>query len=283
MIPNGGRIGIVAGSGYLPLHVAKRLSSLGEKIYVAGLQGAADPSLDRPEWETAWYDVYSLGILMEGLVQAGVRKVVLAGRVGHEEIYRTSEFDEVLKDLLCNLKDHRPATILGGMVDLFTKHGFEVLPLIEVAPDLLPVTGRLAGPPVKPGQIRDIQLGWRIARIIADQDIGQAVVVKDGAVVAVEAMEGTDKTIERALRVSGGDITVVKLAASHHDFRYDVPTVGPDTISRLGDAGSSLIAVEAGRCFLLDPDQISTLCADSGITLISASETSDGVVNWSDV
>ena len=147
MIPKGTRVGIIAGSGYLPLHVAKRLSSMGEKIYVAGLQGAADPELDRPEWETAWYGAYSLGKLMEGLVQARVKKVVLAGRVGHEEIYRTGEFDDHLKSLLSNLKDRRPATILGGMVDLFTKHGFEVLPLIEVAPDLLPAAGRLAGPP----------------------------------------------------------------------------------------------------------------------------------------
>ena len=283
MISNGARIGIVAGSGYLPLHIAKRLSGMGEDIYVAGLQGAADPGLDRPGWETAWYGAYSLGKLMEGLVQARVRKVVLAGRVGHEEIYRTGEFDDPLKELLANLKDLRPATILGGMVDLFTKHGFEVLPLVDVAPDLLPAAGQLAGPPVKPEQAHDIKLGWRIARIIADQDIGQVVVVKNGAVVAVEAMEGTDRTIERAVRVSGGNVTVVKLAASHHDFRYDVPTVGPDTISRLGNTGRSLIAVEAGRCLLIDPDQISFLCAESGVSLISACETGDGGVHWPDV
>jgi DUF1009 family protein len=256
---------------------------MGEKIYVAGLDGAADPGLDSPEWETAWYGAYSLGKLMEGLVRAGVKKVVLAGRVGHEEIYHTGEFDDLLKDLLGSLKDLRPSTILGGMVDLFTKHGFEVLPLVEVAPDLLPPAGRLAGPPAKPGQVQDVQLGWRIARIIADHDIGQVVVVKDGAVVAVEAMEGTDRTIERALKVAGANVTAVKLAASHHDFRYDVPTVGPDTIIRLGDAAGSLIAVEAGRCLLLDPDQISVLCAELGVTLISASETNDGGVHWPEV
>ena len=124
-------------------------------------------------------------------------------------------------------------------MDLFSENGFKVLPLTEVAPELLPKAGWLAGPPVQPRQVQDVQFGWRIARAIADQDIGQAVVVKDGAVVAVEAMEGTDNTIDRAISISGGNVTVVKLAASHHDFRYDVPTVGPHTITSIGDAGGT--------------------------------------------
>lgn len=280
MTPDGDRIGVIAGSGHLPLHVAHCLSGAGKNVYVAGLQGEADPALESPEWETGWYDVYSLQGLLDGLSQAGVTKVVLAGRVGHDEIFRTSEFDGLLINFLENLKDHRPSTILGGLVDLLTGSDFEVLSLTEVAPDLLPAAGRLAGPPVQPRQVPDIEFGWRIARVIADHDIGQTAIVKSGAVVAVEAMEGTDRAIDRAGAISGGGITVVKLAAGHHDFRYDVPTIGPDTISRLGDAGGGLIAVEAGRSFMLDLDRISALCDERGITLLSCSETEDGGVHW---
>ena len=276
----GDRIGIIAGSGHLPLHIAHYLSGAGENVYVAGLRGAADPALDSPEWETGWHDAYSLQGLLDGLGQAGVTKVLLAGRVGHDEIFRTNEFDGLLTNFLENLKDHRPSTILGGLVDVLAGNGFPVLPLTDVAPDLLPTAGHLAGPRVQRVQIPDLDLGWRIARVMADQDIGQTVIVKSGAVVAVEAMEGTDKAIERAGDLSSGGLTVVKLAGSDHDFRYDVPTVGPDTISRLIEAGGNLLAVEAGRSFMLDLDRISTLCDENGVTLLSGIETEDGGVNW---
>jgi DUF1009 family protein len=278
--PAGDRIGIIAGSGHLPLHIAHHLTGAGENVYVAGLRGAADPALDCPEWETGWYDAYSLQGLLDGLGQAGATKIVLAGRVGHDEIFRSSEFDGLLTAFLENLKDHRPSTILTGLIDLLAGNGFPVLPLTEVAPDLLPAAGHIAGPGVRPEQVPDLDLGWRIARSIADLDIGQAAIVKDGAVLAVEAMEGTDKAIERAGGISRGGLTVIKLAATDHDFRYDVPTIGPDTILCLAEAGGGLLAVEAGRCFMLDPDRTSALCNEKGITLISCSEEEDGRVYW---
>ncbi|MCJ7501338.1 UDP-2,3-diacylglucosamine diphosphatase LpxI [bacterium] len=280
MISAGDRIGVIAGSGHLPFHIAHYLSGAGYNVYVAGLKGAADPALDCPEWETGWYNTYSLQELLDGLGQARVAKVVLAGRVGHEEIFSTRKFDGLLAAFLGNLKDHRPSTILGGLVDLLTGNGFEVLRLTEVAPDLLPEAGWLAGPPVQLRQVPDIESGWRIARAIANLDIGQTVILKGGAVVAVEAMEGTDRTIERAGVISGGGVTVVKLAAGDQDLRYDIPTVGSETISRLAEAGGNLLVVEAGRCFLLDLGRISALCEEKGITLLAGTDTGDGGVHW---
>ena len=280
MTSSGDRISIIAGSGQLPLHIARGLLRAGSKPYVAALIGAADPALDDLDCETAWYAPYSLHLLLDGLKQAGAKKVVLAGRVGHDEIYRTGEFDQPLKDLLENLKDRRPATILGGLVDLLTSRDLHVLPLTDVAPDLVPEAGCIAGPVVDPRYLPDIHLGWRIARAVADLDIGQTAVVSSGAVVSVEAMEGTDRAIERAGMIAGGGLTVVKLAASNHDFRYDIPMVGPDTIQRLGGSGGGVITIEAGRCLLLDPDRVSALCDEQGVTLISARETADGQVQW---
>lgn len=280
MTPIDDRIGIIAGSGSLPMHVAKYLSTVGQKVYVAGLRGVTDPGLDMPEWETVWYDVYSLKELLDGLKRERIKKIVLAGKVGHEEIFRTGEFDDLLGKFLTHLEDRRPATILGSLIGLFSDNGFKVLTLTDVAPDLLPEAGWLAGPPVNPQQIQDVIFGWGIARNIADQDIGQTAVVKNGAVVAVEAMEGTDNAIERAMGISGNGITVVKLAATNHDFKYDVPTIGPDTILKLGRGSGNLIAVEAKRCFMLDFTRISAFCAEAGVTLLSANETEDGGIHW---
>lgn len=280
MTESSDRIGVIAGSGHLPLHVAKCLLDVDRSIYVAGLQGAADPALEKWEWEIGWYDIFVLKDLLDGLKGAGVTKIVLAGKVEHSEIYRTSEFDSPLSNFLNQLKDHRPSTILGGLIDLLTHNGFTVLPLTDVAPDLLPTSGLLAGPDISREQFPDLQLGWRIARIIADQDIGQTVIVKDGAVVAVEAMEGTDKAILRAGELSGGGMTVVKRAAADHDFRYDIPTIGPDTIQALDSAGGGCVVIEAGRSFMLDFDRISALCDETGITLLSGRETANGGVHW---
>lgn len=280
MKPDAGKVGIIAGSGRLPLHMAHSLSDAGHDVYIAGLIGSADPAFESPQWETGWYDPYSLEKLIEGLKNAGVKRIVLAGRIGHEEIFQSHEFDALLSTFLTGLKDQRPATILGGLVHLLTDRGFSVLPLTEVVPQLIPAAGFLAGTGLRSEQLPDLELGWRVARVLADQDIGQTAIVKGGAVVAVEAMEGTDEAIRRAGILSGGGITMVKLAATAHDFRYDIPTIGPDTISSLSGAGGGIIAVEAGRSFILDMDHVSTLCEEKAITLLSGSETRDGGVRW---
>ena len=280
MTASGDRIGIIAGSGHLPLYIAHSLSAAGEDIYVAALRDAADPGIEKPDWETGWFQLYSLKKLLDGLRLAGARKVVLAGRVGHDEIFSTTGFDDLLIHFLQDLQDHRPSTILGGLVDLLAENGFTVIPLTDAAPDLLPAAGHLAGPRLERQQLPDLDFGWRIARGVADLDIGQSVLVKGRAVVAVEAMEGTDKTIERAGNISRGGLTLVKLAASHHDFRYDVPTVGPDTILRLTESGGNLIAVEAERSLVLDLGRISALCDDKKVTLIACSESEDGGAHW---
>ena len=280
MTGSGDRIGIIAGSGHLPIHIAHSLSEAGLNIYVAALRDAADPGIEKHGWDTGWFELYSLKGLLDGLRLAGVRKVVLAGKVSHDEIFGTTGFDALLIGFLHGLQDHRPSTILGGLVDLLADSGFTVIPLTEAAPGLLPAAGHLAGPLIEHKQLPDLDFGWRMARGVADLDIGQSVVVKGRAVVAVEAMEGTDQAIERAGKISKGGLTLVKLAASHHDFRFDAPTVGPDTISRLAEAGGNVLAVEAGRCLVLDLDRISALCDEAGVALVACRESEDGGVHW---
>ncbi|MGD8353526.1 MAG: UDP-2,3-diacylglucosamine diphosphatase LpxI [Pseudomonadota bacterium] len=279
MTDTGERIGVIAGSGDLPVIVARCLADAGRDTYVAALKNAADPSLENEAWETGWYELYSLQGLLEGLKLAGVSKVVLAGKVGHGEVFSTSKFDGLLMDFLQKLKDHRPSTLLGGLVDLLAGNGLPVVPLTDIAPELMPAAGHVAGPALRREQSADLELGWRIARGIADLDIGQTAIVKGGAVVAVEAMEGTDLAIERAGIISRGGLTAVKLAASDHDLRYDVPTVGVDTIENLIEAGCSLLAIEADRSIMLSADRVTELCESAGITLLACREAQDGSVH----
>jgi len=276
----GERIGIIAGSGHLPLSIAQNLAGGGASVFVAALANAADPGIENPLWETRWFELYSLKGLLEGLGHAGVTKVILAGKVGHHEIFTTRTMDALLIDLLQKIRDHRPSTILGALVDLLQGSGFTVLPLTEAVPGLFPGAGHLYGPPPGRELLSDLDFGWRIAKGVADLDIGQSVVVKNRAVVAVEAMEGTDRAIARAGQISRGGLVLVKLAARDHDFRYDVPTVGPETLSRLAEAGGKLLAVEAGRCLVLEQSRMSELCEDSGITLLACTDAEDGGVHW---
>jgi DUF1009 family protein len=282
------KIGIIAGSGELPIYVTRSLAVAGEDLYVAALKGAAEKVLEDARWKTGWYQIHNLQELVDGLRREGVTGVVLAGRVAHTELFSTTSFDISLKSLLETLPDHRAATILTGIVKLFQSNGMEVLSMNDVVPGLMPPIGHLAGPPPQtglPGGLAgdlasDLAFGWRIARSVADLDIGQTVVVKNRSVVAVEAMEGTDVTIERAVKVAGGGVTVVKLAARNHDFRYDVPTVGKDTVSRIAGGGGGTLAVESGRCMILGIDEVTTLCDEGGVTLLSCKESEGGEILW---
>ena len=274
------KIGIIAGSGELPIYVAHSLALAGKDLYVAALKGAAEKVLEDARWKTGWYQVHKLQELVDGLRREGVTGVVLAGRVAHTELFQATSFDASLQSLLETLSDHRAATILSGIVKLFVSNGMEVLPMYDVVPDLMPPIGHLAGPPPQLDLSSDLVFGWRIARSVADLDIGQTVVVKDRSVVAVEAMEGTDAAIERAVKVAGGGITVVKLAARNHDFRYDVPTVGKDTVSRIAGGGGGTLVVEGGRCMILGVDEVTTLCDEGGVTLLSCKESEGGEILW---
>ena len=274
------KVGIIAGSGELPLSVARSLAAAGKELYIADLDGAATAIPDDDRWKSDRYSLYEMQALMDGLRSHGVDGVVLAGKVAHSEVFRAGNFDGLFREFLSRLEDNRAATILGGIVNLLKDNGMEVLSLNEVVPDLMPAAGLLAGPsPGKPLP-GDLEFGWRIARSVADLDIGQTVIVKDRSVVAVEAMEGTDIAIKRAIEIAGGGVTVVKLAARHHDFRFDVPTIGKETVSRIAEGGGGTLVVESGRCVILGYEDVAALCEEAGVTLLSCEETGSGEILW---
>lgn len=275
-----GRIGIIAGTGELPAHIAQSLHGSGKDIFVAGLM-ESDPSVfDSPHWESVRIDFHRMQDVLDILRQAGVSEVVLAGKVEHAGIYQMDRFDGRMISFLKGLEDNRGATILKAVTRILEEEGYSVPSLLDIVPDLVPGAGPAVGPPPGPRQIVDLKLGWPLARKIADLDIGQTVVVKGGAVVAVEAMEGTDSAIRRALTLAGGGLTVIKRAARNHDFRFDVPTIGRRTVEVLAEGEGNTLAFEAGRCFILHGDDVFSLCEEKGITLLSCGEDGNGEVLW---
>ncbi|UCG38849.1 MAG: UDP-2,3-diacylglucosamine diphosphatase LpxI [bacterium] len=276
----GDRVGIIAGSGELPLHLARNIHGSGKGVHIAALLGAADASIEDPAWTTAWHGIHSLQELLDGLRGADVTEVVLAGMVDHRQVFDKGRFDDRMLRFLNGLADNRGSTILTGLVELLEEEGFRVPSLLDAAPELVPGRGFRAGPEPDAGQEADLVFGWPITRQLADLGIGQTAVFRDRAVVAVEAMEGTDETLQRALRITGGRVTVVKLAAVDHDFRYDVPTIGVNTVMALTGTGHNTLAFEAGRCFVLDPEGVRSLCDRKGVTILGCEEMGSGRVRW---
>jgi DUF1009 family protein len=275
-----GKIGIIAGTGELPGHIARSLHSSGRDIFVAGLKGADPYVLDNPDWESVGIDFHHMQDVFDALRQAGVTEVILAGKVDHRDVYHIDSFDERTLRFLESLRDKRGATILAAVVANLEEEGYFIPSLLDVAPDLVPGAGPVVGPQPGPMQVKDLNFGWSLARRIADLDIGQTIVVKGSSVVAVEAMEGTDEAIRRGLNLAGNGITVIKVAARHHDFRFDVPTIGVRTIDVLAEGGGCTLAFESGRCFILDMDEVFSLCEEKGITLLSCSEDGNGELFW---
>ncbi len=267
------KIGLLAGLSDLPLEVVRAVERAGTPLFVAAFKGAADPAIEVTGRDVKWFSIGRLQALLDGLRASGARDLVLAGKLPHEVLFSSGDFDDRLVDFLNSLPDRRGSSILGGFVDLLISEGFRVRQLIETVPELVPEAGHLAGPLPTEAQMEDARFGWRIAKTIAGLDIGQTVVVKDLAVVSVEGMEGTDETVTRAGSITGGQNIVVKVSSPNHDFRFDVPTVGPGTVSSLSASGGGVLAVEAGRCFLMGGDNLFRECAEKAVSLVALDET----------
>lgn len=269
-------VGIVAGYGELPLALASAIENTGRELYIAALVGETSSDIEAPGRAVCWYQVGQFQEMVDGLKEAGVEDLLLAGKIDHIRHMGSSPVDEKLGGVLAGLDDFRGNTILRGLTDAFEKEGFLIAETTRFAPDLLPEAGLLTDKQPNEAQMRDVAFGWKIAKEMARLDIGQTVIVKNLSVVAVEAVEGTDDTICRAGGLAGDGIVVVKVSADNHDFRFDVPTVGPKTIQAMAEAGGKLLAVEAGKCILLNREEILRLCRKNRVVLISADEDTLG-------
>jgi UDP-2,3-diacylglucosamine hydrolase len=274
-------VGLVAGWGKFPVEVARHLIASGRSVCCIAILGHADPQLETLCDHVRWSGVGKIGAHVRYFRKHGIRQVAMAGKLFKADIlYQGPVILKHLPDwtalrtfgplLFGRQRDARDDRLLTAVTETYTRAGITVCPATDFAPELLVKEGSLAGPPVSPKIESDIQRGWAIAKAMGGMDIGQTITIKDGSVIAVEAIEGTDACIQRTGTLCRrGGWTMVKVSKPNQDMRFDVPTIGPQTIEMVAAAGGKAIAIEADMTIMVD--QAATLAAakKAGISIIA--------------
>jgi len=253
-------VGLIAGSGRLPFMVAAGVRKTHRPLVVVGLRGFANPRLADQADDFVWGGLTRLGGWIRALRRRGVREAVMIGGVRKKAIYSPLRLVRYIPDLRTALlwyvkvrKDKRDNAVLLATAEELQSEGITLVSSVDYCREHLADEGLMTHTPVPRGAEDDVEFGWKIARASADLDIGQSVAVKERDIIAIEAMEGTDAMIRRAGRLCRvGGWTMVKVARSKQGMRFDVPTVGPETIRNLRDAKCVCLVLEAGKTLIVD-------------------------------
>jgi DUF1009 family protein len=268
-------VGLVAGAGRLPFALARGARRAGHRVAIVAFEGFADPALGAEADALSWVRIGELGALLDRLRDAGVREVIVAGRVPKEQLFAQSgaiRLDERGAAFLARLRDRSDDAILRGLGDALEAEGIHVVAQTAYAGELLAPGGVLGAVVPTREQMQDVAFGWPLAKAIGRLDIGQTLVVKDRSVLAVEAIEGTDAAVRRGGALGRSGVVVLKVFKPGQDARFDAPTVGTETIATLVEVGASLLAVEAGRTLLLDREAMVERANAAGVALLGVPE-----------
>jgi DUF1009 family protein len=278
------KLGLIAGNGRFPFLLLDAARAEGLSVVVAAIKEETDPEMDGraaadPDITVHWLSLGELSRLIDTFQKEGVQKAVMAGQVKHKQIFSSIRPDWQLAKLLMNLRTRNTDMLLGAVAKVLADEGIELMSSTSFLEPLLAQDGVLTSHQPDENDLKNIEYGLGVAGALAGFDIGQTVVVAAQACVAVEAMEGTDATIERAGRIMeslGGDastlerrLTVVKIAKPNQDMRFDVPVIGLATIETLIRAGASCLSVEAGRTLLFDRDSVLERADQAGIAIVA--------------
>jgi len=265
-----GVIGIIAGSGNLPLHVAGEAAGAGYRTVVIAFPGFTDPSIEKQGTETFWLKLGQMEKAISILKSKGIDRVVMAGKIEKSNLMRFWRFwpDRRALRTIRGLRDWRDDTILAAIAAELLKDGIVVDEITAWASKLMAPQGLLTRRAPTEKQWKDILFGREMALGIGGLDIGQTVVVKNTAVIAVEAIEGTDRAIRRAGELNIPDGVVVKMAKPEQDMRFDVPGVGPNTVESMIAARAGVLAIEAGKTIIADYDDTIRKADDAKISVV---------------
>ena len=274
------RIGLIAGNGSFPLLVLDAARAQGFDVIVAAIKEEAFPEIES-HGATAvhWLSLGELSRLIETFQRAGVRRAIMAGQVKHKQIFSSIRPDWRLAKLLLSLGTRNTDSLLGAVAKTLADEGIILENSTSFLEPLLAQAGVLTRRAPTPQEKTSVDYGRAVARHLAQYDVGQTVVVAESACVAVEAMEGTDATIERAgqiMRTLEGDastlsreLTVVKIAKPNQDMRFDVPVVGVKTAEVMRRAGARCLAIDAGKCLLLDGKAVIAAADSANIAIVA--------------
>ena len=272
------RLGLIAGAGKFPLMVLDGAHRAGCHVTVIGLKGLADAALIPRADVFRWAGLARLRRWIRILQRNDTRRVILAGSVEKTAMYGRWRFIRSVPDLTAakiwffKLPDKRNDTVLSAVADEFANHGIIMEECTRYSAEHLAPPGTLTSRQPSSDQLKDAEFGWKIAKEMGRLDIGQSIAVKETEVIAVEAIEGTDQMIERAGALCArGGWTLVKAAKPRQDMRFDVPTVGPETIAKLARHGGKMLVIEAGKTVIIDREKMITDADAAGIVVIGRS------------
>lgn len=266
------KIGLIAGGGQFPILFARAARENGVEVVAVALKGETDKQLEFEVDTCAWVSLGKLGRMIETFEKAQVSEVAMAGAVAKTKLYSKIRPDWKAVRLLARMLHKKDDAILRAFTEELEAHGIRVRPSTIFLPELLAPPGILTRRKPNAREKRDIEFGWNLAKEIGKLDIGQCILVKDQAVLAVEAIEGTDEAIRRGGQMGKSEVVVVKVSKPYQDLRFDVPAVGLQTIETMKEVGASVLVVEAGKTLMFDRDEMIQVADDARITILSLSE-----------
>jgi len=268
------RFGLIAGNGKFPFLVVEGARRAGVRLAVAAIREETDPSIERAaaaaDGRVVWVGIGQLGRMIRFFKREGVERAIMAGQVKHVQIFSGALPDVRMLRMLLSLPRRNTDALIGGVAAELAREGIELIDSTHFLQDHLPREGVLTRRAPDERERGDIEYGLEVAREIARLDLGQTIVVRARACVAVEAMEGTDACIRRAGELARGRLTVVKVAKPNQDMRFDVPVVGVATVSAMVEAGATCLCLTAGKTLMFDREEMTRLAEQHRLTIVAA-------------
>jgi len=270
-------LGLIAGNGTFPFLILRAARQLGHEVVVVAVEGEAFPELETLGRELGgvqfhWIALGHLGKCIKILTQAGVTRAIMAGQVKHTKLFGGVLPDLTLLSVLARLKSKNTDALIAAIADVLQDKGITLMDSTEFLADLLAPPGVLTRVKPTESMLADFAFAYAVADTVAGLDIGQTIIVKDRAVVAVEAMEGTDAAITRAGELAGAGTRVVKVAKPSQDMRFDVPVVGVATIRVMQAAGADALSIDAGKTLILDGPAFLAAAHEAGVVVVGRTQ-----------
>lgn len=261
--------GLIAGNGRFPFLVLEGARKAGAELAVAAIREETDPEIERLADRMTWVGIGQLGKLISFFKNEGVEKAIMAGQVKHVQIFSRAIPDVRMLKMLLRLPRRNTDALIGAVANELASEGIELIDSTYFLKDHLPQAGPLTKRKPDERERGDIEYGLEIANEIARLDLGQTIMVRDRACVAIEAMEGTDAVVRRAGQLARGRLTVVKLAKPDQDMRFDVPVVGIPTIESMLEAGATCLCLTAGKTLMFDREEMLRLANSKKIAIVA--------------
>jgi DUF1009 family protein len=264
------KLGLIAGNGKFPFLVLEGAKRAGTSVAVAAIREETDPAIESLADRLTWVGIGQLGKMLRFFKDEGVDKAIMAGQVKHVQIFSRAIPDVRMLKMLLRLPRRNTDALIGAVANELASEGIELIDSTFFLKDQLPQPGTLTRRAPDERERSDVEYGLEIARGIAGMDLGQTIVVRDRACVAIEAMEGTDAVIRRAGELVRGRLTVVKIAKPDQDMRFDVPVVGVPTIESMKDSRATCICLTAGKTLMFDREAMVKLADKHKIAILAA-------------